>query len=212
MSPLRNAVGLVYGDERGGMFFGEGAQQVVVAHQALGGDIQQVQVAGGQAGERFALALGGLRRIAAGGAHAGLLQGVGLVFHQGDERGDHHPDAFSHHRGDLIAQRFSPAGGHERQRVAAAGDMADNLRLRGAKRGVAENAPQNVQRDGVSGGGRWDGRGGMGNFSMAAFRRIRGEFGALINCRYQLLSENIRAQCAARLAKSGVDAGRRWGR
>ena len=54
------------------------------------------------------------------------------------------PRAGAQQRRDLVAQRLAAAGGHQHQRVAAGDDMVDDLFLRAAEGGVAENVAENV--------------------------------------------------------------------
>ena len=49
-------------------------------------------------------------------------------------------------RGDLVAQRLAAAGRHEHERVAAAGDVVDDLPLPAPERLVPEDPPQDLQR------------------------------------------------------------------
>ena len=50
----------------------------------------------------------------------------GLILHQRDQRAHHHRDAI-HGRGrQLIAQRFSAAGGHDRRHIATLQDAAND--------------------------------------------------------------------------------------
>ena len=81
------------------------------------------------------------RRVEERRAHAELAQRLHLVLHQRDQRRDHDRRALAQQRRQLVAQRLAAAGGHEHQRVAAAGDVRDDLaparrgRRRSRKRG-----------------------------------------------------------------------------
>src|SRR3546814_13706124 len=60
------------------------------------------------------------------GAHAELAQGLDLVLRQRDQRGDHDPAALAQDGRDLVAQRLAATGGHQHQRVVAAGDVVED--------------------------------------------------------------------------------------
>ena len=59
------------------------------------------------------------RGIVAFRGHAIGLQGIHLVLHLGDQRGDHeaHPGALQ--RGDLVAERLAAAGWHQHEGIPA---------------------------------------------------------------------------------------------
>ena len=63
--------------------------------------------------------------------------------HQGNQRADHHTGAGTDQSGDLIAQGFTPAGGHQHQRVVALYQGIDNGLLFTAKLVVAEDMFEN---------------------------------------------------------------------
>ena len=75
--------------------------------------------------------------------HAGFFERADLVVHQRDQRAHHHghtlAGAVAHDGGDLVAQAFAPAGGHQHQGVAAAGDMLHHLGLQATENAVAED-------------------------------------------------------------------------
>src|SRR3546814_4688956 len=58
---------------------------------------------------------------------------------QRDQRGDHDPAALAQDGRDLVAQRLAATGGHQHQRVVAAGDVVDDGGLLAAEGGVAED-------------------------------------------------------------------------
>ena len=70
--------------------------------------------------------------------HPGGAQLLDLVFHQGDQRRDHHGQAGEEQRRDLVAQRLAPAGGHHRQGIFARQHVVDHLALVRAEGVVAE--------------------------------------------------------------------------
>ena len=87
-----------------------------------------------------------LGRVEEPGPHAQRGQRVHLVLHQRDERRDDHAGAVPDERRDLVAQRLAAAGRHEHERVAAAGDVVDDLPLPAPERLVPEHPPQDLQR------------------------------------------------------------------
>ena len=114
--------------------------------QRLGGQVEQVELPGGELGlhhPALARVLGGVEEA---GPHTERPQRVHLVLHERDERRDHHPDAGSVQRRDLVAQRLAAAGGHEHERVAAVHDVLDDLRLAAAEGVVPEDPAQHLQR------------------------------------------------------------------
>ena len=107
--------------------------------QALRRHVQEVQRAGARLARdvaRFVQRGGG---IEAGRGHALFHQSGHLVLHQRDQRRHHDGDAWTHQRGDLETEAFAAAGGHQHQRVAALGNMIDNLPLLSAEFGIAED-------------------------------------------------------------------------
>ncbi|MNV43215.1 hypothetical protein D3C71_1349220 [compost metagenome] len=120
--------------------------QEAAGEQALGGDVEHVQVAG----EQFTLDPGGGVAIEGGvevfGAHAQLAQGFHLVLHEGDKRGDDDAGAVAEQGGHLVAQRLAAAGGHQYERVIAGGDMFDDRLLRTAEIVVTKDAAEQVVR------------------------------------------------------------------
>jgi hypothetical protein len=65
-------------------------------------------------------------------------QGIDLIFHQRNQRRDHHCEAVELLRRNLIAQRFAHAGRHHHQRVFALQDVIDDDFLQTAKISVAK--------------------------------------------------------------------------
>ena len=64
----------------------------------------------------------------------------GLVFHEGDERADDQGGAAAGDGGELVAEGFAGAGGHDEQDVAAVGGGAADGFLVGAEGCEAEGA------------------------------------------------------------------------
>ena len=143
VAPLRDAMRLVDGEQRE-----LGARQQIeraLEHEALGGDIQQVELAAQQLGFDRARLAGIERGIEKRRAHPGLFERRHLVLHERDQRRDHDAGAGAGDGRDLEAQRLATAGGHEHQRIAAGHERADHFCLRRAEAFVAEDAVQNLQ-------------------------------------------------------------------
>jgi len=69
-----------------------------------------------------------------------------LVFHQGDQRRDHHAKARATQGRDLEAKAFAAAGGHEDDTGTPARGVADDLFLLSTESGVAEDSMQDFER------------------------------------------------------------------
>jgi len=112
--------------------------------QALRGDVEQFQLAG----DEFALDLHCRRTVEAGieegRGDAQFLQRRDLVLHQRDQRRHHHRTALAQQGRNLETQRLAAAGGHQHQRVATRHQRVDDGRLLAAKRGVAEDAVEDI--------------------------------------------------------------------
>ena len=140
VAPLRHAVRFVDG-EQGDLRRLE-QLQAARRHQALGRDVDQVDLAGAHQPLDAHRLFERLGRVEEGGAHADFGQRVDLVLHQRDQRRDDHADAVAQQRRDLVAQRLAAAGRHQHQRVAAAGDVFDDVGLLAAEGRVAEDGFQ----------------------------------------------------------------------
>lgn len=116
----------------------------VVQHQAFWRDIQQADLPGTTPGHYFLLLLAGLRRVQTGRRHAVGKQLVDLVFHQGNKRRYHDRQAIKHQRGHLIAERFTAAGRHDHQAIAAFQHGFNDGFLAGAELLVAKGFMQNL--------------------------------------------------------------------
>ena len=137
MAPLRHAVRLVDGEQGNARF----AQQFQHArhHQPFGRDIQQIEFAVAQAplhGVGLLTIQGGVQKRR---THTQLFERRDLILHQRDQGRHHQRRALAQQRRELITQGFAAAGGHQHQRVAALGDVTDDLLLCAAKRGMAED-------------------------------------------------------------------------
>ena len=168
MAPLRHAVRLVDRVERD-RARGE-QREAALGEQALGRDIEQVELAASHGRLDARRAGRAQRRVEVRRAHAVGEQRVDLVLHQGDQRRHHDADALAKQRWHLVADRLAATGGHEDQRVAAAGDVSDDLGLLAAEVGVPERAREHLARARVEQcraprcwrGGKWrDGKRGI---------------------------------------------------
>ena len=140
VAPLRNAVRFVNGKEGDGDL-GEAGEEIL-AHQPFRGDIEEVKFAGMELRQRLA----GFRRLQGGvvnsGAHAVGLQGIDLILHQRDQRGDDDADAGAVQGRDLKTEGFAAAGRHEDKSVLAGDQALHDLFLIGTKGAVAKDALQ----------------------------------------------------------------------
>ena len=132
-----------------------GAEDVGV--QPLGRDVEEFVLAEDGVLQRGDHLLAVHARVDAEGADAAGAEVLHLVFHQGDEGGDHQAHAFAGQRGHLEGDGLAAARGHEAQRVAPAPDAADDVFLDAAERVVApilfQQPPVEVVR-GLFRGGR----------------------------------------------------------
>ncbi len=142
--PLGHAVRLVDGEQRDRALVEQPRRRLDA--EPLRGQVQQVQLARAVGLLHLAALVGVLRGVEEPGAHPERLQGVDLVLHQGDQRGDDHARAPAHQRGDLVAQRLAAARRHQHQGVAAARHRLDDVLLVAAERVVAEHVAQHVER------------------------------------------------------------------
>ena len=146
VAPLRHAMRLVDGEQRqprAGLHLLQRAQEIR-HQQALRRHVEDIQLAAHQAAKHLAGRFGGQAGIEEGGLHAELLERVHLVLHQRDQRRHHDADAVPQQRGNLVAQRFSAAGRHQHQRVAARRDVLDDGLLLVAEGRVAENVVEDL--------------------------------------------------------------------
>jgi hypothetical protein len=142
VAPMRDAVGLVDGDEGRGLLaehLGEAGHG-----EALGGEEQEIELAAQVVPAGLARGLAVDARVDARGAEALGEELVGLVIHQGNQWTDDDDaaaDALAPgEAGQLVAEALAGAGGHDDEGVVAVGDaLADGL-LVGAK-GVEAEAP-----------------------------------------------------------------------
>ena len=107
--------------------------------QPLGGHIDDFIHAGHGVGDGFGGLPLGERGVQIGRPYAALHQGVHLILHQADQRADHQRDAGHQQGGQLIADGFACAGGHDAQGVFALQKGVDQGFLAGAEGFIAEN-------------------------------------------------------------------------
>jgi hypothetical protein len=109
-------------------------------HESFGSGIEEAIIAlmkAAKAGTGFAGGQGGVEEC---GGNAGGLEGVHLVFHQGDQGGNDDGQAGAEECGELEAEGFAAAGGEEGQDIAAGDGFADDLALERAEGGEAKVA------------------------------------------------------------------------
>ena len=143
MAPLAVAVGLVDGDE----------PQIEAGQDPSDGGLDPLRrrvtelvLAGGERPDPPLALLGWERRREVGRANADLGHGVDLVLHERDERRDDQRDAAQHPRGYLIGERLPRPGGHDPHAVTPGEQRVDDLQLTGAKRGIAEDVAEDLER------------------------------------------------------------------
>ena len=167
VAPLADAMRLVDREQAQQAAFVQRVEHAEKARrqQALRRGIEQHQAARTQLTLDALGLVAGQRGIEEGGMHAGLFERADLVVHQRDQRAHHHRHAVAaavpHDRRHLVAQALAAAGGHQHQRVAAAGDVIDDRGLQATKRAVAEDFVQHLLGSGGGSGsdsldhGRW---------------------------------------------------------
>ena len=113
--------------------------------EALGGDVEELDGAGVEAGVEVGEFVGGERGIEAGGGNALRGEGFDLVAHQGDERGNDERQPGQKQRGKLVAEGFPAAGGKNGEGGAAVQQGADDGFLAITEFAVAEVITEGVQ-------------------------------------------------------------------
>jgi hypothetical protein len=120
-------VGLVHGEE-GDLGALQGLDEVAAA-EALGGDVEELEVAAPDARDARLLLLEVHGAVDESRREPPRAERVHLILHQGDERRDDDRHALLHQRRELIAERLAAARRHHDDRVVAFEDGADDLRL-----------------------------------------------------------------------------------
>ena len=151
VAPLRDAVRFVDSEE--GDADPVEQRQRAIAHQAFGGDVEEVERARAGVGLDRPDFVESKRRVQVRSAHARLPQRLHLVLHQCDQRRDDDRDTVAEKGRDLVAERLAAAGGHDHEAVAAACDMLDDRFLLVSEHAVSENAIEHLVRRPLHGGG-----------------------------------------------------------
>ena len=169
VAPLRDAVGLVDGEE-GDVDAAQGGDKTTVG-EALGGNVEEAEVAIGDAAQDVGLLLAGDSRIDGRGGDPVARERIDLVLHQREQGRDNEGEAIEEEGGELIADALAPARGENGQRVAPAEDRGHDLRLSGQELAITEDLAQLLAGGGEGAGivGR-GGRGGGGNAHGAQSR------------------------------------------
>ncbi len=111
--------------------------------KALGGDVEQPDLARGSPGQRITVGAGALLRVdQLDPSRRDLAQRGHLVLHQRDERRDHEREVVAHQRRELVAERLARAGGHHHERVATRERGRDRLGLAGPEMFESEQPPE----------------------------------------------------------------------
>lgn len=103
------------------------AQAERLGRQPLGGHVKEFHVAVGAVVQRDVDLPRRKARMDRNGRDGPRPEPVDLVLHQGDERRDDDAQPLAGEGRNLIRERFPAARGHQRQRVAALQDGADDL-------------------------------------------------------------------------------------
>jgi hypothetical protein len=144
VTPRGDAVRLVHGEERNLQAL-QGLDEVVAA-EALGRDVEQLEVAAADARDALLLLLEVERAVDEGRGQAPRVESVHLVLHQRDERRDDDRHALAHERRELEAERLAAARRHHDDRVVAGQHRLDDLALPLAK----SLEPEELAERGVS--------------------------------------------------------------
>ena len=80
------------------------------------------------------------------GRNAAGPQAVDLIFHQGDERRNHDGESVKDQRRNLVAQRFTTAGRHQRKRIFLFKHRINNAFLLQPERRIAKTRLKDVER------------------------------------------------------------------
>jgi hypothetical protein len=147
--PLRDAMRFVHDEERDlGLL--ERREEFRV-REALGRGEDDLGLALLHVLDRFAFLRGAQGAVDRLGFDADLLELVGLVLHQRDERRDHHRGAVEMHGGKLVAERLAGARRHDRQHVAPRENAFDHVALARAQRFEAKLVPQGAAKRALHG-------------------------------------------------------------
>ena len=139
-APLRDAVGLVNGEEPD-REPGERLQHTL-RHQPLGRHVEEPCPALRRPAPGRDVGAPVVRRVDAVGRDARQPERGHLILHQGDQRGHHHGEPIHDQGGDLEAERLARARRHHGEGMAASQQRFDHGLLAGTERLKAEDIPQ----------------------------------------------------------------------
>ena len=136
VAPLGDAVGFVDGQQ---VDFHAGKQiEQARGQECLGGHVKQAHRAIPHPGHVLLVFVRLERTIEEKGRNAGRAQLLDLILHQRDEWRDNHGQTIEQQCGNLIAERLSATGGHDRQGITVGHNIFNNLELERAEGVVAE--------------------------------------------------------------------------
>ena len=111
----------------------------IIEHQALGRRVEQAKFAAVQAAKTGSGFDGVQCGIKEGRSDAGGLELIDLIFHQRDERRDHHGEPLAKQGGKLEAEGLTTPGWKEREDIAAFQADLDDLSLQRSEFRIAES-------------------------------------------------------------------------
>ena len=143
VAPFADAVCLVHREE------GDASRQralQVRGLEAFWREIEQPELPSDNPADALAHLCRVERAVEECGRDAAACEPVDLVFHQGDERRDHHGQAARDQRRDLVTDGFATARGQYGKRVATGEHALDDGQLRRPEVGIAEEPLQDFTR------------------------------------------------------------------
>ena len=143
-APLRDAVGLVDGEQRHRQPLQR--RQHALGHQPLRRHVEQPRPPGRRSPPGGPVLVGGVARVEAVRRDAGEPQRRHLVPHQRDQRRHHHRESVHDQRRDLEAERLARSRRHHRERVPARQQRLDHRFLPGTERLEPEYLRQHPAR------------------------------------------------------------------
>src|SRR5229473_8000586 len=144
VAPFGDAMRLVDGEERNR--HASKPRGRAIQGDTLGRKVEQPIVTLACAAKDGAPLLSRKRTIQETSGDSHLLELRHLVLHQRDQRGDHHHRSLRvEHCGQLVAERFAPASGHDDASIASCRDTPDDVLLARAERFVAPVAMQGLE-------------------------------------------------------------------
>ena len=129
--PFRDAMGLIDDEQRDVHLLEMGTKPLIP--ETLDRDHQDFQLPALGPSQNAAVLVGREGGIETGGGNLTARQKVDLVFHQGQQRGNHQSHVGQHHGGKLIAKRFSRPRGKDRRGGLAGHDPRDDFSLSRSK-------------------------------------------------------------------------------